>query len=133
MQATKTASKIQATLTAGDRMLVVDRTSVSVFPARDGTRSNATWVADRADHDYARDYYVRKFWITRVDAFPAELNALIHGVLNAESPLQPLMDWVIEYGPKNLAAEIESLQADLLANKAADLNPFAALMGAARR
>lgn len=43
----------------------------------------------------------------------AELAALIHGVLHAGAPLDPLVDWVIEFGPPALARQLEILCQEL--------------------
>lgn len=114
MTAQITRALAQANLQAGDRMLVVDRTSVSVFPSDSGVRSNAAWVASTDRSPSTVDYYARKPWIVLTDAFPSELTALISGVLDEGCPVQPLMDWVIDNGPACLAAEIEALQTNLL-------------------
>jgi hypothetical protein len=101
----------QATLTAGKRTLVVGAASVSVFPSNSGVKSRAAWVMSNATSD---EYVAARPWVTYTNELPAELRALIRGVLAAECPLQPLMDWVIENGPANLAAEVEAVQTAVL-------------------
>ncbi len=99
----------QFQLTAGNRTMVVTPTNISVFPSHSGIKSNAAWIAcDQINLGYT------KSWITQCERFPRELALLIDGVLNASAPVQPLMDWVIEYGLANLAREIERFQENLL-------------------
>lgn len=104
---------LQATLKTGtsakDRELCVTRNSISVFPGHSAVRSHAAWIATASNLGSGQ---ARMTWCFE---FPGELRALINDVLDASAPLQPLMDWVIEYGPANLAAEIEALQSQLLA------------------
>ncbi len=101
----------QATLTAGNRTLCVCMDSISVFPAHSAIRSNAAWcVTDPVTLENARSVGTLRDCLTYATEWPSELSALIWGVLRAECPLQPLMDWVIENGPANLAAELEALQ-----------------------
>lgn len=105
----------QVTLTAGDRTLLVCVDSISVFPSDSGIRSNAAWVVtDAATLDRIVKAQEARSHITYATAWPAEVSALIWGVLRAETPVQVLMDWVIEFGPENLAAEVTLLQADVL-------------------
>lgn len=114
----------QATLTAGDRTLCVHVDSISVFPANNYIRSNAAWVVtDRATLDYCTKNALLRDRITYATKWPAELSALIWGVLTAAAPLQPLMDWVIDNGPANLAAEIEALQKNVLVGSPVARNP----------
>lgn len=67
---------------------------VAVFPSRHSATSLAFWYA------HASDAY--------------ELRLLIRGVLYAGCPIQPLMDWVIEYGEPLLAHHVERVQAAIL-------------------
>lgn len=94
--------------------LRVTASGVAVFPSRHSTTSLAAWyrvAADWTGSDYRSITYAR-------GGFPAEIAALIHGVLYAGNPIEPLMDWVIEYGPPLLAHHVERVQAAILARTA---------------
>jgi hypothetical protein len=96
---------MQAKTTIGDRLVCVERDSISVFLVGNQYRSRAAWIAGVSSD------FEDKYWITPCDAFPAEVDAFITDILEAGAPLQPLCDWLIEYGPKMLAREIEVMMA----------------------
>jgi hypothetical protein len=102
------ARQRQATLTAGDRTVCVKIDSVRVYRSGHGA---VTWmVTSREMFDYCERHALLRGHTTCAVRWPAELSALIWGVLTAECPLQPLTDWIIENGPRNLAAELEAMQ-----------------------
>lgn len=102
---TEVRAKTSVNVTVGKRTLCIDAASVSVFPTSTAVRSNAAWVAAIVD----ADWQCRYSHVTYCDRFPDELAALIRGVLREGNPVEPLIDWVIEFGPANLAAELEAM------------------------
>lgn len=108
MKTRPTQVTLESGRTASDRVLCVTRDSISVFPGHSAVRSQAAWIATGTNLGSGQS---RMIWCF---AFPDELRALINAVLDANAPLQLLMDWVIEYGPANLAVEIETLQSQLM-------------------
>jgi hypothetical protein len=100
----KPAPRTQATLTVGNRTVLVTRANLSVFPAHDFIRSHAAWAV--GEHPIPD-----KPWIEFVREFPAEVNAFIAGILEEAAPVQPLCDWLIDNGPEKLAEQLRLMMA----------------------
>lgn len=84
--------------------LNIQADSLTLWDGETYMRSRAAWHREpRCQEAYFADYYARKPWIAVTAEFPADLTGLIVGVLDG-APMEPLTDWLIEFGPANLAA-----------------------------
>ncbi len=82
----------------GYELIVHESNEVGVWGGNVHFRSLANWIeAEGSTPD--------KPWITCTRAFPADLVALIRGVLMG-GLAAPLIDWLIENGPENLSDEL---------------------------
>ena len=96
--------------TAGGYTLLIHPDSVSVFHEESYIKSVAAGIEISSS---APPYRPHITWqrLAVEGRFPASLSALIRGVLLTGGGVEPLVDWLIEFGPDHLRAALERMTA----------------------